>query len=150
MKRTIYLTSDHGGYDLKNELVTHLKDQGHEVVDLGPTVLDEGDDYPDFVLELIRHMRQDDFAVGIVACRSAQGVAISANRNPAIRAAIAWNELEAQKSRQHNNTNVLCLSGDHVQLELNKKIADTWLATDFSNEPRHARRLQKIESYFPV
>lgn len=150
MKRTIFLAADHGGFDLKNTLKEHLANQGHEVVDLGPSVYDEGDDYPDFVLMLIREMRGNDMGVGILACRSAQGVAIAANRNPGVRAAVVWNEEEAKKSRQHNNANVLCLSGDNVSTDRNLSLTDTWLATEFSKEPRHARRLRKIEQYFPL
>lgn len=150
MNRTIYLTADHGGYDLKNSLLEYLKQQGLNIVDLGPNIRDDNDDYPDYVLELVKHLRQDDLGLGVVACRSAQGVAIAANRNPGLRAAVVWNKEEARLSRQHNNANILCLSGDHVSVEDNKQIVDAWLEAAFSDEPRHARRLQKIESYFPL
>lgn len=149
MQRTIYITADHGGYALKNALVKHLTSQGNKVVDLGPQVEDPTDDYPDYVLELVKHMRQDDYGLGIIACRSAEGVAMAANRNPDIRAAVAWTTEVAEKSRQHNNANVLCLSGDFVDEQTDKAIADAWLAAEFTREPRHVRRLQKIESYFP-
>lgn len=150
MIKRIYLASDHGGFDLKQSLKQYLAEKEYEIIDLGPDVVDPNDDYPDYVLSLVRKMRADDYGVGILACRSAQGVAIAANRNPDIRAAVVWNEEEAVKSREHNDANVLCLSGDHVDEEMNKKIVDVWLETDFTREPRHARRLRKIEQYFPL
>ena len=150
MYKTLYVTSDHGGFELKQQLVTYAKAHTSlDVVDLGPETLIPDDDYPDYVLELVKHLKQDDFGLGVIACRSAEGVCMAANRNTDIRAAVAWNVEVAKKSREHNDANILCLSGDFVSIEDNQAILNSWLQAEYTKEPRHARRLQKIESYFP-
>lgn len=152
MKTTIYITSDHGGFDLKNKLVEYLKSHKHNVVDAGPHVLDPDDDYPDYALKMVKLLREDDMGLGIAICRSAQGMCMALNRNPGIRAALAWNTIEAKRSRNHEDSNALCLSADYVEEKANYKIVDAWLEAEYfgRKEPRHARRLQKLESYFPL
>ncbi|HIA91843.1 TPA: RpiB/LacA/LacB family sugar-phosphate isomerase [Candidatus Saccharibacteria bacterium] len=152
MKRTIYLTSDHGGFDLKEKLKNYLVEQGHKVEDVGPQVKDPQDDYPDYALKLVRMLRSDDYGWGIAICRSAQGMCMALNRNPGIRAGLAWSVEEAKKVRQHENSNAVCLSGDFISEANNIKIVEAWLNADYKGpeEPRHARRLDKLESYFPL
>lgn len=152
MTSTIYITSDHGGFELKNKLVSYLESNQHKVVDVGPKTLDPEDDYPDYALELLKKLRYDDMGVGIAICRSAQGMCMAMNRNPGMRAALGWSEIEAKKSRNHEDSNVLCLSADYITDEENFAIVDSWLKEEYlgQKEPRHARRLQKLESYFPL
>lgn len=151
MKQTIYLTSDHGGFELKNKILQHLQAGGRDVVDLGPDVLDPTDDYPDYILTLVRHMRHDDYGVGIVVDRNGQGMCMAANRNPAIRAVTAGRVDQAKHSRRHNNANVLCLANDFTDEAANLAMVDAWLNEPFENtEARHSRRLRKIEQYFPL
>src|SRR5687767_6942796 len=106
----VYLTSDHGGFELKGKLKGYLEAAGYEVKDLGPFSLDPDDDYPDFAKKLTDTLQREPDAKGIAACRSAQGMCIAVNRVKGVRGAIAWNEAEASKSREHNDANVLCLS----------------------------------------
>ena len=143
----IYLTSDHGGFELKSKLREHLESKGLEVEDLGPHELDPDDDYPDFARALTNVMTgsSEHDARGIAICRSAQGMGMAINRVPKMRAAIAWNVEEARKSRQHNDSNVLCLSADHIDDATNLEITDTWLEEPFSGDERHARRIKKID-----
>ena len=149
MTKTIYVAADHGGYDLKNQIVEHLSEE-HSVTDLGPDKLQLDDDYPDYVLKMVESMRDDENSVGVLVCRSAEGVSIAANRNPWIRAAVVTEMEQAVKAREHNDANVLCLSGDLVAPVTNIKLLEAFLVTKFSNEPRHKRRIEKIEKYFPL
>jgi|AntRauTorcE11897_2_1112592.scaffolds.fasta_scaffold00242_21 ribose 5-phosphate isomerase B len=149
MSKTIYVAADHGGYDLKNQIVNHLSDN-YSVEDLGPDKLQLDDDYPDYVLKLVESMRSNDNSVGVLACRSAEGVSIAANRNDWIRAAVVTEIDQAIKAREHNDANVICLSGDLVAPERNIKLLEAFLVTEFSDEPRHKRRIEKIEKYFPL
>lgn len=145
----VFLASDHGGFELKGEIAEYLKGKGYDVEDLGPFELDPADDYPDYAYKATTALLDStEEARAILLCRSAQGMAIAANRAPGIRAAVVWNEIEAKKSREHNNANVLCLSADNVEPETNIKITDIWLNEPFSDEPRHQRRLDKIEKLY--
>ena len=146
----IFVTADHGGFELKNALYEHLVHHGVDVEDLGPQTLDPEDDYPDFAFKATSAVlgSEDKDPRAIIACRSGQGVAMASNRAAGIRAAVVWNEQTAKKSREHNNSNVLCLSGDEVPLEENLKIVDTWLKEPFSKDDRHKRRLDKIEHFY--
>ena len=141
----IYLTSDHGGFELKGKLKGFLEAAGYEVQDLGPFSLDAADDYPDFAKKLTNTLRADAQGMGIAICRSAQGMGMAVNRVKGVRGAIAWNEEEAKKSREHNDANVLCLSADHIDDATNEAIVKTWLETPFSGDERHVRRIKKID-----
>lgn len=143
----IYLTSDHGGFELKAALAAHLSEKGHDVVDLGPETLDPQDDYVDYAVAGVNKLLADNSAETrlIMACRTGEGEAIVANRFPGIRAVVVWDEEGARLSRDKNDANVLCLAGDLVDQETNLKIVDTWLTTPFSNAERHVRRLKKID-----
>lgn len=144
----VYLTSDHGGFELKAKLVEFLKGKNYDVEDLGPDSLDPTDDYPDYVAKgaralLSNHPEKNRL---VMACRTGEGEVIAANRFAGIRAVVVWNEAVAKKSREHNNANVLCLSGDYVDTETDLGIVETWLTTPFSGDERHVRRLQKIDN----
>lgn len=141
----IYLTSDHGGYDLKAKLKFHLEALGHQVKDLGPHALDPDDDYPDFAKKLTDALAADTDAMGVGVCRSAQGMCMAVNRVRGMRGAIVWNEAEAKKSREHNNANVLCLSAGHIDEATNQSILEAWLNEPFSGDERHVRRLKKLD-----
>lgn len=143
----IYLTSDHGGYDLKNKLFEHLKDNKYDVEDLGPHSLNPDDDYVDFAATAAKKLASDSDpdARVIMACRTGEGEVIVANRFPGVRAVVVWNEEGARLAREKNDSNALCLSGDLVNENTNLQIVDTWLSTPFSGEERHKRRLEKID-----
>jgi ribose 5-phosphate isomerase B len=144
--RKVYLTSDHGGFELKGKLKEHLVSKGFDVEDIGPHKLDPEDDYPDFAHNLVSNMTANSDSKGIAICRSAQGMGMALNRAPHIRAAVAWNVEEAKKSREHNDANALCLSADHIDDQTNFEIAEAWLNEPFSGEERHIRRIKKFDS----
>lgn len=146
----IYLTSDHAGFDFKNDLREHLAHRGHQVEDLGPATLDPGDDYPQFAYKLTTKLLgdPDTEARGIIICGSGQGPVIAANRVRGIRAAVAWNEEIAKETRQDNDSNILSLPARHLSLEQAQVITDAWLKEPFSNAERHRRRLQEIEEIY--
>ncbi len=146
----IYLGADHGGFALKEQLKTWLQDWEMVYTDLGAKVLDPEDDYPDYAFAVAQAVGagqpvgQD---VGILACRSAAGVVIAANKVRGVRAVAPLTEEAAQHSREHNDANVLGLSGDWLDEVAAKLIVQRWLATQFSKADRHQRRLDKITAF---
>ena len=148
----VFIGSDHGGFEMKKVLVKFLKEEGYSVEDLGPTNHDPDDDYPDFGEKVAKKVAKDGSSIGqnnafgILICRSAAGIIIAANKVKGIRAVSASNEEAAKHSRQHNDANVLGLSGDWTSESQAKKITKLWLETPYSNEPRHTRRLKKIQA----
>lgn len=140
----IYIGADHAGFENKEAINTHLKQKGYEVIDCGNTIYNPDDDYPDFALavakEVVAHR-----GVGILFCGSAEGMCIAANKVQGVRAIVAHDLTEAKLTREHNDANVLCLSGWHMPVALAKRIIYIWLRTPFSREQRHKRRLAKIK-----
>lgn len=143
----VYISSDHGGYQLKEELKEYLSELGYEVEDLGAHELNLEDDYPVFAFPVAEKVAQNSGAFGIVVGRSGNGEAIAANKVKGIRAALCWNEEVAKKAREHNNANVLSLGTDYIDTEKAKIIVKTFLETPFSGEERHKRRIEKIKNY---
>ena len=143
----IGLASDHGAMDKKNIIAAMLPGLGYQVTDFGPYVLDPEDDYSDFASKLCLALRDGAIDCGILFCRSGVGMSIIANRFPGIRAALCEGALKATKSREHNCSNVLVAGTDALSTEQLQEIVKAWLATPYSNESRHTRRLTKIERY---
>ena len=141
----IYIASDHGGFELKNKIIEHLKKSDLEVQDCGPHSLDPDDDYPDFIYPCAVKVGQNPGSIGIVLGRSGQGEAIVANKAKGVRAALYYggNEDIVTLSRQHNNANILSLSGDHLSLEQAERAVDLFIETKFDGG-RHQRRIEKI------
>ena len=139
----IYLASDHAGFDRKEMIKKYLTDQDVEVKDFGAAKMDPEDDYPDFAHPLAEAVATDNVR-GIVFCGNAQGVCIVANKVDGVRAAVGYDIFAAETSREDDNTNVLCIPGRDLSDELVKEIVDTWLATEFTGEERHKRRLDKV------
>lgn len=140
----IYLAADHGGFNLKNQLLVFLKELGYTPVDCGNTALDEEDDYPDFIAELARKMLVDPESLGVVLCRNGVGVSIAANRYVHLRSTLGLNAEHVKKARTDDNINVLALAADYFSLEEIKPLVNAFLNTPFSNLERHNRRLAKI------
>ena len=141
----IVIASDHGGFELKNELAEWLSGKkGVEVVDGGPFHYDALDSYADFVRPVVDGVRKDS-AVGIFVCRTGNGPAMMANKFRGIRAAVCINTKYAQLARDHNNANVLCLGADMMTTEDIHQTIDTFLNTDFSGG-RHAPRIGAFEN----
>ncbi|MFZ5424253.1 MAG: RpiB/LacA/LacB family sugar-phosphate isomerase [Patescibacteria group bacterium] len=144
----IYIASDHGGFDLKTELVPHLKSSGHEVIDMGPLELQPEDDYPDYIVPAINKIKENlsSEVRGILLCRNGVGVSMLANKYIGIRCALSWTEDHAKTTRTDDDTNVLALPADYINTKQAQQITDTWLNTPFSGEERHIRRLSKFST----
>jgi ribose 5-phosphate isomerase B len=143
----VYLGSDHAGFETKAAIVSWLRDAGHEPVDCGPHAYDAEDDYPVYVLRAAQHVAQDPGSLGIVLGGSGNGEQIAANKVPGIRAALAWTVETAQLARQHNDANVLSLGARMYSTGEAVDFAATFVATPFSGEPRHARRLAMVADF---
>lgn len=143
----IYLGSDHAGHELKLEIARYLEEQGLEYKDLGNTVNDPDDDYPDYAFPVAEAVAKDEGAFGILACGSAQGVCIAANKVKGVRAVAVADAEAARLAREHNAANVLCLSGWNATLDDVQPVIDAFLQAEFTGEERHARRLGKIGEY---
>jgi len=141
----LYIAADHAGYPLKEELKEFLAGEGYEVVDLGNEQLDLVDDYPDFAEQMARSIIEDEEAGGILICGTGQGMCITANRFPGVRAALIYDEFTARSAAEHLNANIVCLGARTTDVETAKKLVKIWLDTEFSNEERHSKRLEKIE-----
>ena len=142
MALKLAIGGDHAGFQLKQKIILLLEEQGYFVEDFG-CFTDESVDYPDFVHPLAEAIERKEFDFGILICGSGNGVAMTANKHPGIRAALCWNEMLANLARSHNNANILCLSGRFVDYELAKEIVYIFLNTSFSGG-RHIKRIEKI------
>jgi ribose 5-phosphate isomerase B len=138
----IAIGSDHGGYELKTQVVSFLMEKGFEVKDYG-TFNRESVDYPDYGLAVAEAVKNGECEKGIVICGTGLGISIAANKVPGVRAALCMNSFMARMSREHNNANVLALGGRVLGVELAMDIVDTWLKAEFSGG-RHGRRVGKI------
>ena len=139
----IAIACDHGALKLKNTLADHLRKQGHEVVDFGTHTLDSCD-YPDYAAPAAKAVAGGECEKGIVLCTTGIGVSITANKVPGIRCALLSDLMSARLTRLHNDTNMMAMGAGVVGEMLALQIADTWLGTEFSGEPRHQRRIDKM------
>lgn len=139
----IAVGSDHGGYELKNQLADWLKGQGHNVTDAG-TNSNAAVDYPVFAAAVARAVASGRCDLGIMVDGAGIGSAMAANKIPGVRAAACYSEVLAKNSRQHNGANVLTLGSGQTTFEQAKAIADVFIATDCTEE-RHLRRVQMIQ-----
>jgi ribose 5-phosphate isomerase B len=138
----IALASDHAGYAEKERLKSVLWDLGVEFDDLG-TTSEESVDYPDYARAVAEQVAAGKAEQGLLVCGSGTGMAITANKVPGVRAAVAWSEEIARLARQHNNANVLAIGARTTPPDDIPKIVRTWFTTDFEGG-RHAARVQKI------
>lgn len=143
----IYLGADHGGYELKEKAKSWLHDWGYQYEDLGAHRFDPADDYPHYAFAVAEKVAQEPEAVGVLLCRSGGGVTIAANKVKGVRAVPVNSEQEAIHAREHNNANVISLSGDWLGDEQAQVILKRYLVTSFTAEERHQRRLAQIAQY---
>ncbi|GLY01436.1 MULTISPECIES: ribose-5-phosphate isomerase [Actinoplanes] len=143
----LYLGSDHAGYELKMHLVNHLIKQGHDVVDVGPHAYDPEDDYPAFCFHTGAKVVADKGSLGIVIGGSGNGEQIAANKVPGVRSALAWKTEIAQLARQHNDSNVIAIGARQHTLDEATAFVEAFIATPFSGDARHARRISQLASY---
>jgi len=140
------LGADHGGYELKETLKAHLRELGVSLTDHG-TDSKESCDYPDYALEVARSVAAGQAEFGLLICTTGIGVSITANKVGGIRAALVSDVATAKITREHNDANVLCLSGQNTAPDLAKKILDAFLAAKFEGG-RHERRVLKMDAKF--
>jgi len=141
----IAIAADHAGLELKAYLIEHLQGRGIEVEDLGAHEYVLTDDYPDYAHAVAEAVTSGACDSGILACGAGIGMSIAANKVPGIRAALCTNEFMARLARSHNDANALVVAGRVTAPEHARSIVDTWLDTEFSGEPRHIRRIEKLE-----
>lgn len=143
----IYIGADHGGYKMKEQLKKFLKKQKLEFVDVGAKKEIKNDDYPDYAKLVGKKVSLNPMQnLGILICRSGQGVCIVANKFKHVRASLVWNEKEAKMSRVDDMSNVLCLPSDYISEKEVEVIVIKWLKTPYSTEARHVRRIKKISA----
>jgi len=140
----IAIGCDHGGYELKKEIIGYLEKEGFDYKDFG-TDSDNAVDYPDIAKPVAQAVIAGEADKGILICGTGIGISIAANKIKGIRAALVHDVFSAEATRLHNDANVLCMGGRVVAGGLAIKITDTFLNTEFSGAERHARRVSKIE-----
>ena len=144
MKQTIFLGSDHGGFELKEHIKKFLKaDTSIVIQDLG-TDSEKSVDYPDIAKYVCEKIINEKDALGILCCGTGIGISMKANRYKSIRAAVVYDEETAMMTKKHNNANVLCLGGRTTDFKTAKLLINKWLTTDFE-AGRHQRRIDKLD-----
>src|SRR5438132_5015684 len=138
------IATDHGGFGLKEELVTQLRTAGHEVVDFGARRLSEGDDYPDYVIPLARAVVAGNVDRGMAICGSGVGASVCANKIQGIRAALIHDHFSAKQGVEDDHMNILCMGGRTVGPAVAWDLVQTFLTATFSQAERHLRRLGKV------
>lgn len=143
----VHIGGDHAAYEMQRALVTWLGEHGHDVVDHGPTVYDEQDDYPVAVLRAAEGVAADAGSRGVVLGGSGNGEQMAANKVTGIRAALCYTTELAQLARQHNDAQIISIGGRFNTVEQAKAMVQTFLETPFSGVERHERRLRMVEAY---
>ena len=140
------IATDHGGLSLKEDLVTRLRAAGHEVVDFGANVLDTADDYPDFVIPLAHAVAAGKVERGIAVCGSGVGASVCANKIHGVRASLVSDHFSARQGVEDDHMNIICMGGRTLGPFAAWDILEAYLAAEFSQAPRHLRRLAKVAS----
>ena len=140
------IATDHGGFALKEDLVTRLRGAGHDVTDFGADKLDPDDDYPDFVVPLARAVAAGTVQRGVAVCGSGVGASICANKVPGVHAGLIEDHFSAGQGVEDDHMNILCVGGRTVGASVAWDLVSAFLAAEFSQEPRHLRRLAKVAS----
>ena len=145
----IGIATDHGGFSLKEDLVVRLRTAGHEVVDFGANRLDPGDDYPDFVIPLARAVAEGTVERGVAVCGSGVGASVCANKIPGIRAGLIGDHFSARQGVEDDHMNIICMGGRTLGPFAAWDVLEAFLAAEFSQFPRHLRRLAKVAALEP-
>lgn len=141
----IAIGCDHGGFELKQEIITHLKENNIEFKDFG-CYSTESVDYPDYAKAVAAAIVEGTCEKGILICGTGIGISIAANKVPGIRCALCHDVFSAEATRLHNDANIVALGARVIGPGHALKIVDTFLSTPFSNDERHIRRIKKIEA----
>jgi ribose 5-phosphate isomerase B len=143
----IHVAADHAGFELKAALVARLRADGHEVVDHGAATYDPADDYPSFCITAGQAVAADPGSLGVVVGGSGNGEQIAANKVRGVRAALVWNQATAELARQHNDANVVAVGARQHPVDEAIDLVLRFVATPFSGDPRHQRRIDQIAAY---
>jgi ribose 5-phosphate isomerase B len=138
------IATDHGGFVLKQDLAGRLRAAGHDVVDFGADTLTPDDDYPDFVIPLARAVATGTVERGVAVCGSGVGASVCANKMPGVRAALIPDHFSATQGVEDDHMNVICIGGRTVGPSVAWDLVQAFLAAEFSQAPRHLRRLGKV------
>ncbi|MDR1145912.1 MAG: RpiB/LacA/LacB family sugar-phosphate isomerase [Verrucomicrobiales bacterium] len=139
----IGIAADHGGFELKGKLIAKLQQQGYEVRDYGPHRFDRLDDYPDFGIPAARAVADGAVDRAILICNNGIGMGMLANTIRGVKAAVVYSETSARDTREHHDSNVLCLGGREFSAAQLEKFVAIWLTAQFAGG-RHARRIGKV------
>ncbi len=143
----VYIVADHAGFEFKKTIIEHLKSNGHEPIDCGAYTYDAEDDYPAFCIDAAVKTVADPDSLGIVLGGSGNGEQIAANKVPGARCALAWSVETAQLGRQHNDAQVVAIGARMHSLDEAAALAETFVSTPFSGDPRHQRRIDMVTDY---
>ena len=143
----VYLGSDHAGFELKQQIIEHLKESGHEPIDCGAFTYDAEDDYPAFCIAAALRTVDDPGSLGIVIGGSGNGEQIAANKVPGVRSALVWKTEIAELARQHNDSNVIAIGARQHTLDEATAFVEAFISTSFSGDARHARRISQLADY---
>ncbi|HKF33157.1 MAG TPA: ribose-5-phosphate isomerase [Jatrophihabitantaceae bacterium] len=143
----VYLGSDHAGFELKASLIEHLKSIGHDPVDCGALAYDPDDDYPQPCITAASMTVADAGSLGVVIGGSGNGEQIAANKVAGVRAALVWSDETARLAREHNDANVIAIGARNHPEDDARRFVELFLATPFSHDPRHVRRIGQISEY---
>jgi ribose 5-phosphate isomerase B len=141
------IAADHGGFSLKQELTSHLQAAGYKVQDFGAFSQNPSDDYPDFVIPLARAVAAGRVERGVAICGSGVGASVCANKIQGIRAALIHDHFSAQQGVQDDHINIICMGGRTVGSAVAWDLVHTFLTAEYSQSPRHLRRLGKVASF---
>lgn len=145
--KKIAIASDHGGFELKNDIINYLKERLYIYKDFGchdtkPV------DYPDYALKVGKAIVNNEYQLGILICGTGIGMSIAANKIEGIRASLCHDTFSARMTKEHNNSNILTMGGRVIAKGLAIEIVKVWLMAEFSQESRHIVRLQKVEDIY--
>ena len=142
----IGIATDHGGFELKEMLAAHLREAGHDVIDVGAHNLNSGDDYPDFVIPLARAVSSGNVERGVAVCGSGVGASVCANKIRGVRAGLIHDHFSARQGVEDDHMNLICMGGRVLGPAVAAELVDTFLAAEFSHAERHIRRLRKVSA----
>lgn len=144
----IYIGSDHAGYELKEKLKIYVQELGYQIEDKGAFSLNNEDDYPDFVKQVAKAVADNNSNIGIIIGGSGQGEAMCVNKFKGIRAIVYYGHSRKmiRITREHNNANILSIGARFLSTGSAKRAVKIFLKTPFSNDERHIRRINKLET----
>jgi len=142
----VAIAADHAGFELKNALSEQIRQLGHEVIDLGAHEYQAGDDYPDYAEAAAKAVVNGEAERAVLICGSGVGASVAANKVKGVRAGLCHDTYSAHQGVEHDDMNVLVLGSRIIGSALAEELLKAFLAARFSGEPRHKRRLQKVQA----